>query len=265
PAGAASRPAGRPGRLPGPGPGEAPRHAAIGRCFADLAHRGPGRRRVARRRGGHLRADVPLGEGTDGGDRPPDGGGRAAAGRAAAVPRRGDAPCGGWMAAGIGRGDDGRDLCRARDAMEDRVSGRRRARVVPDGARDRPRLRRAPRAQGRPAPPDPGPGDGPLRDHTRAMASPKPRTRVLLIDDDEALGALLTEYLDGFGFAVKAVARPEEGLRLLAADPPDIVVLDVMLPGLDGFAVCRKVRETSRVPIAMLTARGGRIARIVHL
>jgi DNA-binding response OmpR family regulator len=97
------------------------------------------------------------------------------------------------------------------------------------------------------------------------MASPKPRTRVLLIDDDEALGALLTEYLDAFGFTVKAVARPEEGLRLLAAEPPDIVVLDVMLPGLDGFAVCRKVRETSRVPIVMLTARGGVMDRIVGL
>jgi DNA-binding response OmpR family regulator len=97
------------------------------------------------------------------------------------------------------------------------------------------------------------------------MASPRPRTRVLLIDDDEALGALLTEYLDTFGFAVKAVARPEEGLQLLAADAPDIVVLDVMLPGLDGFAVCRKVRETSRVPIVMLTARGGVMDRIVGL
>jgi two-component system response regulator MprA len=79
---------------------------------------------------------------------------------------------------------------------------------------------------------------------------------VLLIDDDEALGALLTEYLDPFGFAVKAVAQPDDGLHALAADPPDIVVLDVMLPGMDGFAVCRKVRETSRVPIVMLTARG---------
>src|SRR5437763_11997510 len=97
------------------------------------------------------------------------------------------------------------------------------------------------------------------------MAKGKPRTRVLLIDDDEALGALLTEYLGQFGFAVKAVAQPEEGLAALAADPPDIVVLDVMLPGMDGFAVCRKVRETSRVPIVMLTARGGVMDRIVGL
>src|SRR5262245_21373429 len=97
------------------------------------------------------------------------------------------------------------------------------------------------------------------------MASAKPRTRVLLIDDDEALGALLTEYLGQFGFAVKAVAHPDDGLEALAADPPDIVVLDLMLPGMDGFAVCRKVRETSRVPIVMLTARGSVMDRIVGL
>jgi len=93
----------------------------------------------------------------------------------------------------------------------------------------------------------------------------RPRTRVLLIDDDEALGALLAEYLEPFGFAVKAVADPAQGLEALRADPPDIVVLDVMLPGMDGFAVCRKVRETSRVPIVMLTARGGVMDRIVGL
>jgi DNA-binding response OmpR family regulator len=97
------------------------------------------------------------------------------------------------------------------------------------------------------------------------MASPGPRNRVLLIDDDEALGALLIEYLGQFGFAVRAVARPDEGLKVLASDPPDILVLDVMLPDLDGFAVCRRVRETSRVPIVMLTARGGVMDRIVGL
>ena len=97
------------------------------------------------------------------------------------------------------------------------------------------------------------------------MASSKPRTGVLLIDDDEALGALLSEYLGQFGFKVKAVAHPDDGLKALAADPPDIVVLDLMLPGMDGFAVCRKVRETSRVPIVMLTARGGVMDRIVGL
>ena len=96
------------------------------------------------------------------------------------------------------------------------------------------------------------------------MASPA-RTRVLLIDDDEALCGLLTEYLEPFGFAVAAVHHPDAGLAAIAKDAPDIVVLDVMMPDTDGFAVCRKVRETSRVPIVMLTARGGVLDRIVGL
>ncbi len=91
------------------------------------------------------------------------------------------------------------------------------------------------------------------------------RTRVLIVDDDEKLNALLTEYLGTFGFAVRAFAHPEAGLRALESDPPDIVILDVMLPDMDGFAVCRKVRETSRVPIVMLTARGDVMDRVVGL
>jgi DNA-binding response OmpR family regulator len=90
-------------------------------------------------------------------------------------------------------------------------------------------------------------------------------TRVLIIDDDERLTALLTEYLAQFGFVVQAVADPESGLRALKRDPPDLVILDVMLPDMDGFSVCRKVRESSRVPIVMLTARGDVMDRIVGL
>jgi DNA-binding response OmpR family regulator len=91
------------------------------------------------------------------------------------------------------------------------------------------------------------------------------RPRVLVIDDDEGLNALLMEYLGQFGFAVRTAAHPEEGLRALKADPPDILVLDVMLPSMDGLAVCRKIRETSRIPIVMLTARGDVMDRIVGL
>src|SRR5919109_5484955 len=91
------------------------------------------------------------------------------------------------------------------------------------------------------------------------------RTRVLLIDDDEKLNALLDEYLARFNFAVHAVVHPDEGLRALRVEPPDIVILDVMLPDMDGFAVCRKVRERSSVPVIMLTARGDVADRIVGL
>jgi len=89
--------------------------------------------------------------------------------------------------------------------------------------------------------------------------------RVLLIDDDERLNALLTKYLSRFGFAVRAATHPEQGLRALRSDPPDVVILDVMLPDVDGFTVCRKIRESSRVPIVMLTARGDVTDRIVGL
>jgi DNA-binding response OmpR family regulator len=97
------------------------------------------------------------------------------------------------------------------------------------------------------------------------MSRPGPNTRVLVIDDDERLTALLTKYLGQFGLSVHAVAHPEAGLRALKVDPPDIVVLDVMLPDMDGFAVCRKIREGSRVPIIMLTARGEVTDRILGL
>jgi DNA-binding response OmpR family regulator len=90
-------------------------------------------------------------------------------------------------------------------------------------------------------------------------------TKVLLIDDDEALTALLIELLGRFGLSAQAAATPEEGFRLLASQSPDIVILDVMLPGMDGFAVCRAIREKSRVPIIMLTARGDVVDRIVGL
>lgn len=90
-------------------------------------------------------------------------------------------------------------------------------------------------------------------------------TRVLIIDDDEKLNALLEEYLGRFGFTVRAVTHPTEGLRVLKNEMPDAVILDVMLPGMDGFEVCRRIRESSRVPIVMLTARGDVMDRVVGL
>ena len=89
--------------------------------------------------------------------------------------------------------------------------------------------------------------------------------RVLIIDDDERLAALLTEYLGRFNFEVTTAVHPEAGLRALRSGDPDIVILDVMLPEMDGFAVCRRIREFSRVPIVMLTARGEVTDRIVGL
>jgi DNA-binding response OmpR family regulator len=97
------------------------------------------------------------------------------------------------------------------------------------------------------------------------MSRPSTSARVLIIDDDERLNVLLTEYLTRFGFSVQTMTHPDAGLRALKADPPDLLVLDVMLPGMDGLTVCRKVRDASRIPIIMLTARGDVADRIVGL
>lgn len=88
---------------------------------------------------------------------------------------------------------------------------------------------------------------------------------VLVIDDDERLNALLAEYLSRFGFRVATETDGTRGLQALRASSPDIVILDVMLPGKDGFDVCREIRASSSVPIVMLTARGEVADRIVGL
>ena len=79
--------------------------------------------------------------------------------------------------------------------------------------------------------------------------------RVLLVEDDVRLAELVTEYLSGYEFAVDVIARGDEALAAFRAGKHDIVVLDLMLPGLDGMVVCRQIREHSTVPILILTAR----------
>jgi len=88
---------------------------------------------------------------------------------------------------------------------------------------------------------------------------------VLIIDDDEKLNELLSDYLVRFGFTVKTATQPSDGLELLEREPPDIIILDIMLPEMDGFEVCKEIRKTHTVPILMLTARGEVTDRIVGL
>ena len=89
--------------------------------------------------------------------------------------------------------------------------------------------------------------------------------RVLIIDDDERLTAMLSAYLVGRGYTVEHRADGASGLAQLRAGRPDAVVLDVMLPDLDGFEVLRRIRGASEVPVIMLTARGEDTDRIVGL
>ena len=89
--------------------------------------------------------------------------------------------------------------------------------------------------------------------------------RLLLIDDDEALGPPLATYLARSGFELVHAIRPSQGLALLRQGGFDAAILDVMLPEMDGFELCRTIRKDSTLPIVMLTARGDVMDRVVGL
>lgn len=88
---------------------------------------------------------------------------------------------------------------------------------------------------------------------------------ILIIDDDAKLNQLLKDFLKDFGYAVITATRPTQGLKKLKRDSPDLVILDIMLPEMDGFEVCRAIRQTSNIPIIMLTARGEITDKVVGL
>jgi DNA-binding response OmpR family regulator len=90
-------------------------------------------------------------------------------------------------------------------------------------------------------------------------------TRVLLIDDDRRHAALLQAYLKQFRIKLDCAGDADEGLRKLAASDYELLLLDIMLPGRDGFDICREVRRSSNIPIIMLTARGDVIDRVSGL
>jgi OmpR family response regulator RpaB len=89
--------------------------------------------------------------------------------------------------------------------------------------------------------------------------------RILLIDDDEHLAAPLASYFARFDCVLESAQRPSEGLAKLRAHAYDAAILDVMLPEMDGFALCREIRKESDIPIVMLTARGDVMDRVVGL
>ncbi len=81
-------------------------------------------------------------------------------------------------------------------------------------------------------------------------------TLVLVVDDDQDLAEMLGIVLNGAGIDVDLVGRGDEALEVFRNNPPDLVLLDVMLPGLDGIEVCKQIRAESMVPIVMLSAKG---------
>lgn len=89
--------------------------------------------------------------------------------------------------------------------------------------------------------------------------------RLLLIDDDSELASLLVQYFTQFDFELDSATLPSQGLALLKQHRYDLVILDIMLPEIDGFEVCKRIRKHSDIPIIMLTARGEVMDRIVGL
>ncbi|MFI6026158.1 response regulator transcription factor [Amycolatopsis magusensis] len=89
--------------------------------------------------------------------------------------------------------------------------------------------------------------------------------RVLVVDDDETVRDVVRRYLEVAGFTVEVAGSGEDGLRSFAERAPDLVVLDVMMPGISGLEVCRRLRRTSQVPVVLLTALGEEENRIAGL
>jgi DNA-binding response OmpR family regulator len=96
------------------------------------------------------------------------------------------------------------------------------------------------------------------------MVSDAP-TRVLVVEDDRTVAEVVTRYLEREGFAVESVGDGHEALARADAQLPDLVVLDIMLPGLDGLEVCRRLRSRAPIPVVMLTARGSEEDKVLGL
>jgi len=97
---------------------------------------------------------------------------------------------------------------------------------------------------------------------TMASAAEEPRRRVLVVDDEAGIREVLCQYLAVAGFLAVAAEDGPTALRRAAEQPPDLIILDLMLPGLDGLEVCRRLREASAVPIILLTARGDELDKV---
>lgn len=96
-------------------------------------------------------------------------------------------------------------------------------------------------------------------------ADVQPATHVLVVDDDEEIRLLLARFLHNHGFIVTAARNGFEMREALDSKTIDLVILDLMLPGEDGLALCRKLRESSQIPVIMLTAMGDETDRIIGL
>lgn len=93
----------------------------------------------------------------------------------------------------------------------------------------------------------------------------KDKPMILLVDDDPNISQLVRLYLEKEGFEVQSSARGDEGLAAFRRRPPNLLLLDIMLPGMDGWQVCRAVRQFSAIPIIMLTAKDETFDKVLGL
>ena len=92
-----------------------------------------------------------------------------------------------------------------------------------------------------------------------------PMLKILLVDDDPNIRQLVNLYLQKEGFEVMMADRGDEALKMFKASPPNLMLLDIMLPGMDGWQVCREVRKISNIPIIMLTAKDETFDKVLGL
>src|SRR5256885_10642640 len=90
-------------------------------------------------------------------------------------------------------------------------------------------------------------------------------TSVLVVEDESSIASFVALYLKNAGYAVRTVANGSDALTHVAAESPSLIVLDLMLPDIDGIEVCRRIRKSSDVPILMLTARDEAVDKIIGL
>ncbi|MDY4518568.1 MAG: response regulator, partial [Candidatus Spyradocola sp.] len=91
------------------------------------------------------------------------------------------------------------------------------------------------------------------------------KTRVLIVDDDPNINQLIKLYLEKEGYETDTAMRGDDALNQFKKNPPHIVLLDLMLPGMDGWQVCREIRKISTIPIIMLTAKDETFDKVLGL
>jgi two-component system, OmpR family, alkaline phosphatase synthesis response regulator PhoP len=101
--------------------------------------------------------------------------------------------------------------------------------------------------------------------HRAPMSPPDDRQRVLIVEDEPNIASFARMYLEAAGFEVALADRGDDGLAMAEAEPPHLVILDLMLPGLDGYEVTKRLRQKGQTPIIMLTARDDAVDKVVGL